>query len=96
MISTDKTFSDMAQELAKQKENLILESLGDLVTKGLLVIEETQPVIIGHWSYDQDKYIVKLQQKVNFALKDKEYIQKLEQENKELREKLNNLKTLFI
>lgn len=95
MSDTYQSISEIAMDIAKQKENLILESLGDLVTKGLLIIEQTEPVVVGQWNYEQGKYIVSLKQKINLALKDKEYIQKLEKENQELRNQINTIKDCF-
>lgn len=84
-----ESLSEIMQDINKQNEALILESLGDLITKGLLVVEQTQPVLVGNHSINEDKYIVRLEQKIRLVLKDKEYIQKLEEENKKLREKID-------
>jgi len=87
MLDT-KVFSDVAMDIAKQQEELILESLGELITRGLLVVEKTQPVLVGRWERDRDKYTVELRQNIKLVLKDQEYIEKLEKENKELNARL--------
>ncbi len=73
----DLTFltKDILKPLLIQKENMILEQLSDLVKKGLLVVEETQPVI----TIDSENNL-KVSQSCRLALKDKEYISNLESE----------------
>jgi hypothetical protein len=92
VIYGTEQMSKLIYDVAKQKENLILESLGDLITRGLLVIEETQPVLTGGWSPNEDKYEVKLEQKIRIVLKDKEYIEKLEKENADYKERLETMR----
>lgn len=61
---------------AEQTESLLLEQLNDLLSRGLLVVEKTEPVLI------QDSTgKVQIHQKINLTLRDKEYIEKLEKEN---------------
>ena len=88
-------------EVSKQQEAIILEQLGDLVTKGLLVIESGPDVITmepdNYWLYynnpgENPKVTLKLSKAIRLVLKDKEYIEKLELENKDLKQKLNNIK----
>jgi len=86
-----KYFTELMGDLFKQKEAILLEQLNDLVTKGLLVIEETKPVLV----QDSDTPKIILRQAVRLALKDKEYIQKLETENAELKAKLEAIKQTF-
>lgn len=83
--------SEVIENVAKQKEALILESLGDLITRGLLVVEKTEPVLVGGWKENEDKYEVKLEQKIRIVLKDKEYIEKLEKENADYKDLIETI-----
>lgn len=71
-------------DLLRQQETILLEQLGDLVKRGLLVIESTQPVIV----QSQSVHKLELRQAVRLVLKDKEFIQELERENAELKRRL--------
>lgn len=84
-------YTSVTKDLIAQKENILLEQLNDLISRGLLVIEETQPTLVR--DYLTDKII--LQQSVKLTLKDKEYILKLEEENKQLKEKLESIEKAF-
>lgn len=85
------SLADIVHNVSKQKERLILDSLGDLINKGLLVVEETNPVLVGGWAEWTNKYEVRLEQQVRVVLKDKEYIEQLEKENNELKNKLDSI-----
>jgi len=65
-----------------------LQQLGDLVKRGLLVVEETQPVLIqsdypGHFT---------LQKAVRLKLRHQEYIEHLEVQNEQLRNEIRRMK----
>lgn len=81
MINYNTYVNDVLQDLARQKDQLIVDQLGDLLERGLLVVEQTQPVLVQ--SYDKNK--IELKQSVRLVLKDKEYIERLEKENIELK-----------
>lgn len=74
----------------KQTEELVLQQLGDLVKRGLLVIEQTEPVLTEHqlpggdWEFTMEKA-------VRLNLRDREVIETLEAENKRLREQLRTI-----
>jgi len=89
--ATNKMLQEVITDIAKQQENLILEQLGELITRGLLVVEKTEPVLTGGWERDRDKYTVKLEQKIRLVLKDQEYIEKLEAENAEYKDLIKRL-----
>jgi hypothetical protein len=74
-------------DLLKQKEDLILEQLGELITGKLLEIQETQPVLIQ--DYMSNKIV--LRQAVKLHFKGYERIQELEKENEELKTQLKNI-----
>jgi len=84
-MNTANHIDGIIKDLMVQQEQLLLDQLGDLVSKGLLICER------GPISMYEDvtrPYSYKVSQQVKFVLKDKEYITKLEQENKELKEHL--------
>lgn len=93
MYNNYDIIDSITRELYRQKDNLILEQLGDLVSKGLLICEEGPMSIYQDMSKPGHHY--NLAQEVRFVLKDKEYITKLETENKELRETIERIKKVL-
>ncbi|HLD91227.1 MAG TPA: hypothetical protein VI911_09470 [Patescibacteria group bacterium] len=87
MSYTEHLARQLVEEAMKTEQSLILEQLTDLVSRNLLVIESTQPVIIQDCCSNK----LTIQKKIKLTLKDKEYILKLEEENKELRSIIKNL-----
>lgn len=81
-------YSPLQREFMEKKQALILEQLGDLVSKGLLVIQEVQPVLVK----DDSSNKITLQGAIRLTLRDKEYIEKLEKENKALKAKFEQLR----
>ncbi|HRT83956.1 MAG TPA: hypothetical protein P5523_04895 [Bacteroidales bacterium] len=73
------------REVAEQTESLLLEQLSDLLSRGLLVVEKTEPVL----TQDHSTGKVQIHQKINLTLRDKEYIEKLEKENAVLQYRLD-------
>lgn len=78
-------------ELLFQKEQILMEQLNELISRDLLVVEETEPVLVREFNSNK----VSLKQSVRLTLKDKEYIIKLEDENKQLKETLAKFKELY-
>jgi len=72
--------SDLCLEVAKKTEETILEQLNEFISRGLIVVE------VGNWSlvHDQNSDKVTMNRQVKLVLKDKEYIEKLENQVKEL------------
>lgn len=73
-ISTDE-LRNVVESLAYQKEKMILEQLGDLVSKGFLVIEQG-PLRLAQLQHKDELMVV---QDVKLVLKDQEYIKELEE-----------------
>lgn len=88
MINYNTYVNDILQDLARQKDQLIIDQLGDLLQRGLLVIESTQPVLVESYDPSHNKNKIELKQSVKLVLKDKEYIERLEKENAELKAQL--------
>ena len=78
-------------QIMRQKENLILAQLNDFISRGLLVIEQGPMSLVR--ALDSDK--IELRQEIKLTLKDKEYIQKLEAENAELKKSLEFIKNML-
>lgn len=74
----------VARDIHIATENAILDQLNDFVSRGLIVIESSQPVLV------QDPFSnqVLIKQAVRLTLKDKEYIETLEKENLALKDAL--------
>lgn len=88
MSMNNDYLSIMVEKIAKQKEALILEQINDLVKRNLLVVEMGEMILI----QDPDKHEIQLRQQIRLTLKDKEYIEKLEEENTLLKSEINNLR----
>lgn len=84
-MRNDKFVMDALKEIAEQRETLVMEQLNELISRGLLVVEQ------GPMSLMQDLVSTKIlvAQQVRLVLKDQEYIQKLEVENKSLKQRLD-------
>lgn len=84
---------DLMYELLSQKEEYIKAALIELVSRGLIEIEETQPTVIQTQNIDKIEF--KLVQSIRLVPKEFDYIKKLEAENKELKERLDKIKELL-
>jgi hypothetical protein len=93
--STEAYTNLMVHELLKQKEEYIRVALVELISRGLIVIEENHPVLIKIEEFDAERCQFKLVRSIRLVPKEFEYIQKLEAENKELKEKLDKIKELL-
>lgn len=80
-------------DVAQQTENAILEQLNDFISRGLLVVETQGPTLIQEATPTGS--VLKVRNTTKLKLKDQEYIQKLETENKELREIIERLKAVL-
>ena len=89
------TINSMVQELAriqiKQIDDSILKQLNEFISRGLLVVEQKQPVLI----QDSRSSEIRVSTFISLKLKDQEYIEKLEIENKEMKKDLDDIKHLF-
>lgn len=82
--------TDIMKLAAEQSEKVVLAQLNDFISRGLIVLESTGPLLTR--SSDSDK--IEMRYACNLVLKDKEYILKLEKENKEMKELLEKLKAV--
>lgn len=85
--STTSVLDEILPELLKQKEDIILGQLGELITANLIEIQETAPVLIQ--DHNSNKLILKHAVKLHF--KGYERIQELQKENEDLRNQLKNI-----
>jgi hypothetical protein len=95
-----KSTSDMLKAVNKaateQTEAIILEQLGELVTRGLLVVEETKPMItMEHRNADDAGYTFRMTRAIRLVLKDQEYIERLEKEIADLTNRLLDVNNHF-
>lgn len=83
----------LAKDMAAKAEASILEQLSDFVSRGLIAVEHGPMLITEGWDRTKNRfdspsapgYILNVSQTVKLRLKDREYIEKLEKENLELR-----------
>lgn len=76
----------LSKQVAAKTEAIILDQLNELISRGLLILHHMGPTMV----LDENNQL-----KVNIAckvlLKDQEYIERLEKENKELKEILKRI-----
>lgn len=91
-----KMLTEVMKDLNQQTEDMILEQLGMLVSRGLLVIEKGPMTIVEAYrpAFGPDPMKLEMRQSVRIVLKDQEYIKKLEDENEELRSIFARVKDL--
>lgn len=80
---------ELYRDIHEATEKGVLDQLNDFVKRGLIVVEMTQPVLV----QDMHSTEIKIQQYVKLTLKDKEYIEKLEKENQEMKDLLETIET---
>lgn len=66
---------DVAAHVAKETESLILAQLNEHISRGLIVIEQTQPQLVSH-ADNPNK--IEIRMSVRLKLKEQEYIESLE------------------
>lgn len=93
--SMSKQFLEVYKSMSDQKEVVLLQQLAELVNRGLIEIESTQPILVQ--TQDQHSAAVKFEihQKVKLVPKNFEYIQSLEKENAELKLKIEKIEQAF-
>lgn len=94
MIGTT-TMSDLSREVSKHTESLILEQLNDFVSRGLIILEMGPMSFVQEPDYSTPvkNYRIKIVQTCRLVLKDKEYIESLEKEIKDLKENLTRVRS---
>jgi CO dehydrogenase/acetyl-CoA synthase gamma subunit (corrinoid Fe-S protein) len=80
------------KEAAKQTESELMSQLNELIKRGLLVVEETQPLLVKAFeSAEHHGYEVRMERGVRLVLKDQEYVQSLEKKIVDLEAKVLEL-----
>jgi|688.fasta_scaffold1176304_1 hypothetical protein len=80
----DLLASKVAEETARQTEMAILGQLNDFISRNLIEVH-TSELRLG---FNPEVNRVEISRNVQLVLKDKEYIEKLEKENAELKQRL--------
>lgn len=88
--NSNEYIKEVLHDLLKQKEDIILGQLGELITANLIEVQETAPVLV------QDPFSNKLtlRQAVKLHFKGYERIQELEKENDLLKSELKSILNL--
>lgn len=96
--NTSEILQKVAKEAAKQENEILTSQLNEFISRGLLVVEVTQPMLVTSFEVNENNpgYEVRIERGVRLVLKDQEYIEKLERENTELKNKLNEVKKLLV
>ncbi len=82
------TIKELWPELIQGTETTILAQLNDFISRGVLVVESTLPVLVRE--EHSEKITVKVG--VTLKLKDREYIESLERQLTELRDLVSKLR----
>ena len=88
--SLDEKITEITREVISQRDAIIFEQLQELISRGLLEIREEEPVMIRVEADFQNpgRDRIMLEQRVKLILKNQEYVEKLEAENKQLKERI--------
>lgn len=86
--------SELAKEAVRHANEAILSQLQDFASRGLIEIQMTVPVFVQVVN-PIGKHTFSIQQGCRLVLKDKEYIEKLEKENKELKNILERIHSVI-
>ena len=81
--------SEILQKSMRQKELSIFRQLKELISRGLLVVNEGDVVL----TRNMESSAIEYSQTIELVLKDQEYIEKLEKELVEANRKLEAIKT---
>lgn len=84
MITDDELNRAMAQ-ITEKRESYLLEQLGELVTKGLILIESTEPVLVE----SDGKF--EIRSAVRLVLRDREIIEEMRTERDEWKQRAEKL-----
>ena len=88
MNNMECVVKELTHDIHQATEKAMLDQLNDFVSRGLIVVEMTQPILVQDFNSSE----IKIQQQVRLTLKDKEYILKLEKENQEMKDLLDAIK----
>lgn len=82
--------NEVLKEVAQKEQEIILDQLGELISRGLLVVEREQPVLV----QSSDSARPEIRMAIRLKLKDQEYIEKLENQLKAVQAILQQTVTL--
>lgn len=83
-------FSKLANEIAEQTEKAIVSQLNDFISRGLIELEVSEPILV----QDCDKSGIQYKRSVLLKLKDREYVEKLEKKVELLENLVKQLKEI--
>lgn len=91
--SMTKITESLVKQISEHAEQTILDQLNEFISRGLIVAEIEQPVIVqSYLAPDQDAIKINVARKVVLKLKDQEYIERLEDKIQGLEQQLNQIK----
>jgi hypothetical protein len=84
----EQVTASLARKVSEQTEISIMSQLNDFISRGLIEIKKGPSSFVQHI----DRADVEYRQTVELVLKDKQYIEQLEDENKKLRELIGQIR----
>lgn len=89
MNTVSSFVNDTARALIQKRNEVLGEQLNLLIRQGILIIEETQPVLVQEPT--PHGVVVKVQMSVDLKVRDQERLQELVRENEELKDRIVEL-----
>ena len=80
-----------AKTIAEKKDSIILEQLNELIIRGLLIVELTEPTITTVELFATRETTIQVSQQCRLVLKDQEYIEKLEKRCEKLSSRIGRI-----
>ena len=86
--------SSYVADMERGVETIILEQLGELVKRGLIVVERSSPTLVEYRLGEPYKFEIRTG--VRLVPKEFEYIKKLEEENEKLKKAIKAIQSIQI
>lgn len=91
----ERTMDELAKKLNESHEREISKQLNDLVSRGIIIVESTQPIIIQELNPATGRTELKVSQAVRLVSKEHEYIKKIESELDWYKSRFESLRDSF-
>ncbi len=94
-FSTMETASQLAHQVEEQVQEKIIQQLNWFIQRGLIEIKRGEAIFTTEADPTNGKYFVRYSSTAELVLKDKEYIEKLEAENRGMKLVIEKLKSVL-
>lgn len=87
----DKFLKEIFSKQSEAIENVIAHQLNEFISRGLIVVERTHSSLVR--SATEDK--IEIREAIKLKLKDQEYVERLEKENNDLKQKIHAINSVL-